>query len=201
MVSPEMNGNVVNPLIFARKNSLMNPLEIIDKYYAKGAEAGRILIRHSEDVARKALRIARLHPEMNLDLRFIEEAAMLHDIGIFLCHAPEIGCHGEAGYICHGYLGAGLMRGEGYPRHALVCERHTGAGITLGEIQSRNLPLPHRDMLPLSLEEQLICYADKFFSKNHLGIEKPVGKIQQSLSKYGEDTLLRFDNLHRLFNN
>ena len=157
------------------------------------------MLRHSEDVARKALRIARLHPEMNLDLRFIEEAAMLHDIGIFLCHAPEIDCRGEAEYICHGYLGAGLMREEGYPLHALVCERHTGAGITLGEIQSRNLPLPHRDMLPLSPEEQLICYADKFFSKTHLVIEKPVEKIMKSLTKYGEATLQRFACLHSLF--
>ena len=37
---------------------------------------------------------------------------MLHDIGIFRCNAPDIDCHGDAGYICHGYLGAELMRGR-----------------------------------------------------------------------------------------
>ena len=94
----------------------MKPLDIIKKYYPESSDAYRILVTHSRSVADKALALARLHPEMNLDLTFIEEAAMLHDIGIFLCNAPDIDCHGEADYICHGYLGADLMRKEGYPR-------------------------------------------------------------------------------------
>ena len=61
----------------------MNPLDIIAKYYPVGSEAYRILVIHSRSVADKALAIARMHPEMNLDLTFVEEAAMLHDIGIF----------------------------------------------------------------------------------------------------------------------
>lgn len=89
----------------------MNPLDIIAKYYPVGSEAYRILVIHSRSVADKALAIARMHPEMNLDLTFVEEAAMLHDIGIFRCNAPDIDCHGDAEYICHGYLGAELMAG------------------------------------------------------------------------------------------
>jgi uncharacterized protein len=174
-------------------------MAILSTYYVADTEAYRILVGHSESVADKALQIARRHPEMGLDLGFIEEAAMVHDIGVFLCKAPEIGCYGEADYICHGYLGADLMRREGYPRHALVCERHTGSGISLEEIRTRRLPLPQRDMLPLSLEEQLICFADKFFSKTHLGQEKPVEKIKNSLGKYGEDALLRFEHWLKLF--
>ena len=75
----------------------MNPLDIIAKYYPVGSEAYRILVIHSRSVADKALAIARMHPEMNLDLTFVEEAAMLHDIGIFRCNAPDIDCHGDAG--------------------------------------------------------------------------------------------------------
>ena len=66
----------------------MNPLDIIKKYYPESSDGYRILVTHSRSVADKALALARLHPEMNLDLTFIEEAAMLHDIGIFLCNAP-----------------------------------------------------------------------------------------------------------------
>lgn len=177
----------------------MDPLALIAKYYPTGSEAYHILVQHSRSVADKALAIARMHPEMNLDLTFIEEAAMLHDIGIFKCNAPEIDCHGEAEYICHGYLGADLMREEGYPRHALVCERHTGTGITLEMIEERNLPLPRRDMLPVSLEEQLICFADKFYSKTKLNKEKPLEKVKQGLAKYGEETVQRFETLCKLF--
>lgn len=61
----------------------MKPLDIIKKYYPESSDAYRILVTHSRSVADKALALARLHPEMNLDLTFIEEATMLHDIGIF----------------------------------------------------------------------------------------------------------------------
>lgn len=177
----------------------MDPLAIIQHYYAPDTAAYRILVDHSRSVADKALCLGRQHPEMHLDLPFVEEAALLHDIGIFKCHAPEIGCHGEAPYICHGYLGADLMRAEGYPRHALVCERHTGTGISLDMIEREHLPLPYRDMRPVSLEEQLICFADKFFSKTKLGQEKPVEKIRAGLLKYGEESVRQFDAWCKLF--
>lgn len=177
----------------------MNPVEILLHYYDEASEAWRILLSHSRSVSAKALQLAGDHPEMNLDTSFIAEAAMLHDIGIFLCYAPEIDCHGSHDYICHGYLGAELLRQEGYPRHALVCERHTGTGLTLDEIVGRNLPLPRRDLCPVSLEEQLICFADKFFSKTNLEKEKPVDKIRKSLSKYGEASVSRFDGFCKLF--
>jgi uncharacterized protein len=177
----------------------MDTLKLIDKYYEAGSIAGRILTQHSRSVADKALSIARAHPEMQLDLAFLEEAAMLHDIGIFLCHAPEIDCHGRFPYICHGYLGADLMRREGLPRHALVCERHTGTGLSLDAIDKRLFPVPFRDMQPQSAEEQLICFADKFFSKTKPDEEKSVDKVRRSLRKYGSRDVRRFDEWCKRF--
>ncbi|MDR1500680.1 MAG: phosphohydrolase [Tannerellaceae bacterium] len=177
----------------------MDPIGIISKYYDSNTQAFRVLTAHGGDVSRKALHIASLHPEMNLDLGFIHEAAMLHDIGVFLCYAPVIGCHGHEEYVCHGCLGAALVRKEGYPLHALVCERHTGAGISREEIIARGLPLPHVDMLPVTLEERLICFADKFFSKTHPGVEKTVDRIAESLSKFGDSQLSRFRGMCELF--
>lgn len=171
----------------------MSPLTIIDKYYPEDNERKHILTVHSRLVAEKALWIARRHPELQLDETFLYEAAMLHDIGIFLTDASGIYCFGEHPYICHGYLGADLMRREGYPRHALVCERHTGAGLSLDDILTRDLPVPHRDMLPVSLEEQVVCFADKFYSKTHLEREKSIEKARKSLSAFGAAGLERFD--------
>ena len=65
---------------------------------------------------------------------------MLHDIGIFKCDAAGIQCFGTEPYICHGRIGAELLRSEGFPRHARVCERHTGAGITKAQIYSAKPP-------------------------------------------------------------
>lgn len=177
----------------------MRPVDLINTYYPKDDELKHILMEHSRSVAQKALQIARRHPELNLDTVFLEEAAMLHDIGIFLTHAPGIQCFGADPYICHGYLGADLVRRAGFPQHALVCERHTGAGLSLKEIEAQQLPLPHREMLPVSLEEQVICFADKFFSKTHLGNEKSVESARKSIARYGDDGLQRFNNWCELF--
>lgn len=177
----------------------MNPIDIINKYYPEENELKNILLTHSRSVATKALDMANHHPELSLDKEFIYEASMLHDIGIFLTDAPSIHCVGTHAYISHGYLGAELIRREGYERHALVCERHTGAGISLGTIVSGQLPIPHRDFLPISFEEQLICFADKFFSKTHLEVEKPLEKARKSIEKFGNEGLARFDRWCELF--
>lgn len=173
--------------------------KIIDKYYSGDGDLRTILIIHSQSVARKALQIVSLHPELNLDREFIEEAAMLHDIGIIKTDAPGIKCFGTEPYICHGILGAEMLRQEGLPRHARVCERHTGAGLSLNEIVSQNLPLPNQDFLPETLEEQVICYADKFFSKTHLDREKSVEKAEKSIAKFGEEGLARFKQWEKMF--
>ncbi|HIZ04631.1 MAG TPA: HDIG domain-containing protein [Candidatus Phocaeicola gallistercoris] len=177
----------------------MNPLTLIDKYYPEENELKHILLIHSHSVTEKALTMARNHPELNLDLQFIEEAAMLHDIGIFQTDAKAIYCFGSYPYICHGYLGSELIMAEGFPRHALVCERHTGAGLSLEDIEQQQLPIPHRDMRPISLEEQIICFADKFFSKTKLDTEKTIEKARKNVARYGEEGAKQFDKWCKLF--
>lgn len=176
----------------------MDPISIIKKYYNPNSDAYKILLCHSKAVARKALKIASTHPELNVDTHFLEEACLLHDIGIFYTHAPEIDCHGEMPYISHGYMGADLLREEGYPKHALVCERHTGTGLSLHHIKTQNLPIPYREMCPISIEEQIICFADKFFSKSQ-SKEKSIEEARHALSKHGSDTISKFDEWCKLF--
>lgn len=178
---------------------MFDPIKIIEKYYPKDSDIHYILLIHSEQIKNKALEIASRMVNLRLDTDFISEAAMLHDIGIFMCDAPRIHCHGQHHYIKHGYLGADLLRAEGLPRHALVCERHTGVGISLENIIDKNLPLPHRDMLPISLEEQIICYADKFYSKTQLTEEHSIERIRRSLLLFGETEVAKFDEWHLLF--
>lgn len=177
----------------------MNVLPIIEKYYNKDTDLYNILLSHSSDVTNKALQIAQNHPELNIDQEFIGEAGMLHDIGIFETDAPSIKCYGKLPYIQHGEVGYNLLTKEGMPKHALVCLRHTGAGLSKVEITEQNLPLEHIDMLPISIEEQVICFADCFFSKTKLGKEKSTEKIRNSLSKFGERSVKQFDKWCELF--
>jgi uncharacterized protein len=177
----------------------MNPYEIIAKYYTPESDLYNILVKHSEAVRDKALELAHRHPELGLDLEFITEAAMLHDIGILETDAPGIKCFGTHKYIEHGYLGAEMMRREGYPRHALVCERHTGTGLKLVDIITRDLPVPHRELCPVTLEEQLICYADKFFSKTRLDSEDSLERVMQKMAKWGNESIEQLRHWTNLF--
>ena len=128
-----------------------------------------------------------------MDKEFLEEAAMLHDIGIFRCNAPSIQCTGTEPYICHGYIGGQILREEGFVRHAQVCERHTGTGLTKQQIVNQHLPLPlDRSYEPETMEEQVICYADKFYSKSHIELERTVVETAQSLEKFGPEGVRKF---------
>ncbi|MBQ2001717.1 MAG: phosphohydrolase, partial [Bacteroidaceae bacterium] len=119
--------------------------------------------------------------------------------GVFRCDASGIECYGDKPYICHGIIGAQLLRDEGYPLHAQVCERHTGAGLSAKDIAEQGLPLPHIDFLPISIEEQIICFADKFFSKTRLTQEKTLEQAYKSVAKFGEESALRFSKWSEMF--
>ena len=177
----------------------MNPTDLIWKYYADNEPLRELLLLHSRQVAQRALEIAGRHPELHLDTAFVEQAAMLHDIGIFMTHAPGIHCHGEHPYLLHGYLGAQLMRQEGLHRVARVCERHTGTGLTAQNIIEQCLPLPVGDYRPETIEEKLICYADKFFSKSGDMKEKTPEHILASIQKHFPESLPRFLELRDMF--
>jgi uncharacterized protein len=179
----------------------MNPLSLIEKYYPAGSEAHRILLRHSVRVAGKAREIARRLAAEGVDIDFVYEAGLLHDIGMLFTDAPDIGCHGSLPYLCHGYKGRELLEAEGLPRHALVCDRHIGIGLSAAEIEAQGLPLPVRDMLPLTVEERIVTYADLFFSKSprENDSERSVDKVRQTLARYGEEKVAVFDLWHARF--
>lgn len=176
----------------------MDPIEVIKKYYSPQSLAFIILVNHSQKITEKALKIAE---KFNVDCQFIYEAAMLHDIGIFMTNTPKFDCHGKYPYIAHGYLGREILEKERFPMHALVCERHTGVGITKEEIVKNNLPLPCRDMIPITLEEKIIAYADKFFSKESDGSVRvrTVDEIIKDLSRYGEEKVKIFKEWIEMF--
>ena len=178
----------------------MDYLKIIDKYYPHGSELRRIYTIHAQKVTELALALSRKHPELPLDESFIEEAAMLHDIGIFLTDAPRIHCNGNASYLCHGYLGAELLRAEGYPLHARVCERHTGTGLTKEQIIANGWDLPHRDFIPETLEEKLICFADKFYSKTkYLETARTLEQVVESMLKISPESAAKVKEWAALF--
>lgn len=175
------------------QGSLSWTQELLARYLADDPLA--IVREHSENVAGLAVEIAEKCAMSEGDMLFIAEAAMLHDIGVCHVHAPELGLNGSHPYIMHGVVGRELLEQEGYPLHALVCERHTGVGLTRDDIIKQNLPLPHRDMSPQSTAEQIICFADLFYSKKpgRLNERKSIAKARKKLLPFGDAKVVIFD--------
>lgn len=206
----------------------MDYLALIHRYYPEDNALRRMLLHHSRQVCARALQIVERHPELGANRHLVKAGAMLHDIGIFLTDAPGIHCHGTAHYILHGSLGAQLLRNEAeqlkkekqqaeqlkeeqlqaiqlqeelhfYEALARICERHTGTGLTRQTIIERGLPDPQQDLLPETIEEQIICYADKFYSKSHLERERTIPQTLQSLEKFGAEGVEKFRHWTELF--
>jgi len=174
-------------------------MKLINKYYQPGSKNFQRLVGHSAQVAELAESIAgRLAKSCDIDRQFVSEAAWLHDIGIFLTNARAIGCYGKEPYLAHGILGAELLNLEGLPQHALVCERHIGVGITTEDIRQQGLPLPLRDMTPQTLEEQIVAYADLFFSKHRTG-SRSAEAVRSKLASFDAGKVAIFDRWHARF--
>jgi len=178
---------------------MIDPLDLIAQYYPPGATRD-LLLEHSRRVADLAIRLARSTlPEA--DLEFIRQASLLHDIGILHTDAPDLGCHGSLPYLAHGYKGREMLERHHLPRHALVCERHTGVGIRREEVIRDRLPIPVRDYVPESDEEVVICYADLFFSKSpgKRNRVRTTEEIRTSLARFGANKVQIFDDWHARF--
>lgn len=181
---------------------------ILNYFYPEADRLRDILFTHSKGVARHAIAIVDRHPELHADRDIVLAGAMVHDIGIRYCDAPGICCHGTHPYICHGTLGGKMLRSNASTLGlsevetetlARICERHTGTGLTKAQIISQRLPLPPCDLVPETIEEQIICYADKFFSKTRPAEMKQYEKAVASLRKFGEEGIKIFEEWHKLF--
>ncbi len=177
----------------------IDPYDILAQHYPKGSLAESFLLPHSEAVADFAVNVGvRIG---GVDLDFVYNASLLHDIGIYFTKAPSIGCTGPAPYITHGVLGEVLLQSLGHPEYGTVCRTHVGVALTAKYIEEKNLPLPAIDMVPKTLEEKVVAYADKFFSKRPIWLTtaKPVEIVIEEMSKFGNEPVTIFQEWHEQF--
>jgi uncharacterized protein len=168
-------------------------LELLGKYFR--GEALAVIAGHGRMVADLALEVSQALGLAEDERRFVEESALLHDIGVCRTRAPKIGLEGGFPYIMHGIIGRDILEQEGLPRHALVCERHIGVGLTLEDIIRQGLPLPQRDMSPVTVCEEIVCFADLFYSKSpgKIAHQKSPDQVRNKLAGFGEGKAEKFD--------
>ncbi len=156
---------------------------LLEEHYAHHPEAWSYLKPHVEAVAEACMVLA---VGLSVDSSLLWEMAMLHDIGVYQTYAPAIGCTGSYHYLWHGTLGRKILEKADLKPHALVAERHTGVGLTVEDIIALDIGLPEHPMVPVSLEEQLICFVDNFFSKSKPGV-RTLSEVCADLSRFGDD--------------
>lgn len=173
----------------------MDYFQIINKYIVPGSKTYSIYLPHVTLVTTKALKIGRNLNLSEEQLRFIEEAGMLHDIGIVNVRDEYFGCSGTLPYICHLTEGAKILESEGLPKHAKVAERHAGVGIYKWQIEKQHLPLPPKDYMPETTEEKIIGWSDIFFSKTpgNLLRERSLEEARAVIARFGDEYAKIFD--------
>ena len=132
--------------------------------------------RHSLKVCEKALEIANKIRKANIDIDLIEIGAILHDIGRAKTHGFQ-----------HALIGGKILRGRGFPNEiARICETHILGG--LDKEDAKSVGLPNGDYLPETLEEKIVCLADKLMAgRREVSIEE---RFQIWFTKYGKSKIL-----------
>jgi len=112
---------------------------------------GVYIVRHCQAVAMAAKIMAdeaerRGRP---VDKQAVIAGALLHDIG-----------RSRTQTVMHGLQGAEILEKEGVDKTVVeIVRKHVGAGISPEE--AKKLGLPDFDYVPRTLEERIVCFADK----------------------------------------
>ncbi len=132
--------------------------------------------RHSLKVAEKALELAERIKLREVDMDLIEIGGLLHDIGRCKTHGFN-----------HALIGAKIIRERGLSeRLAKICETHILGG--LDKEDAKRVGLPEKDFLPQTLEEKIICLADKHIAgTKEVSIEQ---RFEKWFNKYGKTQIL-----------
>jgi len=140
--------------------------------------------RHSLQVAEIAIDIANKIKRAKIDKQLVEIGALLHDVG-------RASTHGFG----HAFIGGKILRERGFPEElARICERHILGG--LDKEDAKSVGLPEKNFYPVTLEEKIICLADKLTVRSRqVSVNESITKsinerFQIWFNKYGKSKLL-----------
>ena len=132
------------------------------KLHAKHG-SGTYVVRHCQAVAMASLLLAEEFDRKGrqVDIKAVVAGALLHDIG-----------RSRVQTVRHGVEGAEILEKEGVDRKVVeIVQRHVGAGIS--PVEAKQLGLPDRDYIPRTLEERIVCFADKMVDADRV---RPFGE-------------------------
>lgn len=140
------------------------------------------VIKHCMLVSAKSVEIAK-KIKMNgykVNITLCQVGGLIHDIGRAKVHT-----------VFHGIEGAKILKK--HPVLARIAKRHIGGGIDKAE--AKVIGLPAWDYLPVTIEEKIVCYADKLVQG-----EKIMKNANEEYIKLGKRLGKRHPSIKRLKN-
>ena len=117
------------------------------------------------------------------DKKLIEIGALIHDIGFYQYFDDNYKIKKD--YVNHGKTGYEILINEGISRkRARFALTHVGVGIG-------------KD-IPITLEEEIVCYADNFHSKGHPGFNTFEDSLEE-MNKFGSENGIIFKRFRDKF--
>ncbi|MDG6914690.1 MAG: HDIG domain-containing protein [Nitrososphaerota archaeon] len=132
------------------------------------------IVEHCRACAAISLRLCRRAAAQGnmVDERAAVSAALLHDIG-----------RSRTQLVDHGHVGAAILEEEGVDKEVVeIVRKHVGAGISTEEAAS--LGFPAGDYVPRTLEQKIVCFADKMLDGDRA---RPFVEEEKRFVKKGHD--------------
>jgi uncharacterized protein len=129
------------------------------------------VISHLVLTTQTAVRLSSILKDKNIEVNcdLVIAGAMLHDLG--RCSSHDID---------HGIIGGNMLNKMNFPIELVrVVENHLFAGITAQE--AKNLNLPFKDYIPITIEEKIVAYSDNISKKQPLLTTE---QVSERLSRY-----------------
>ncbi|HWS48605.1 MAG TPA: HD domain-containing protein [Candidatus Methanoperedens sp.] len=162
---------------------------LLHRKYSHGKYKNQILDlvwTHSQIVREMSLQIAnKLISKygISINLELLTAGALIHDLGFYKCFDDNF--NEIEKYIQHSHFGYELCHQEGISESlSRFCLVHNGVGI-----------YPN---IPISLEEEIVTYADCFHSKSYPYYKK-ISDIKKMLIKYRPEDEVIINRLQRKF--
>ena len=150
------------------------------------AGCGEDVVKHSVAVSKLAYELASEAAKKGypVNLRLVKLGGLLHDIGRSMTHKVD-----------HGVKGGEIARKLRLPQKLVgIIECHVGAGIP--EEESQAIGLPRRSYMPETLEEKIVCYADKLIKgRRRVTFQQAVKDMIDNLGP-NHPAVRRLINLH-----
>lgn len=174
-------------------------IEKLHKKYAPNQDVFHLVFIHCQIVSEIAVQLSR-NCSTQIDVERVKIGCLLHDVGVYPLFDKNGLEKDKKRYITHGILGEEILKNEGYDEeYCRFASHHTGVGITKQQITKRRLPLPLKDYVAESTEEELVMYADKFHSKTNPPVFNSFNSYQEYVARFGVDAIENFQKLAEKF--